>query len=68
MASPVFLNNIIEQIQSVAPARIVGSVVRMEGTTISAVGFPAPIGSLAKVERHDDSTELLAQVIGFRDN
>ena len=68
MASSVFLNNIIEQIQSVAPARIVGSVVRMEGTTISAVGFPAPIGSLAKVERHDDSAELLAQVIGFRDN
>lgn len=68
MNSSLFLNNILEQIQSVAPARIVGSVVRTEGTTISAVGFPAPIGAIARVERHDDSNELLAEVIGFRDN
>ncbi|MBR4753448.1 MAG: FliI/YscN family ATPase [Thermoguttaceae bacterium] len=66
--SSVFLSNIVEQIQSIAPARIVGSVVRTEGTTISAVGFPAPIGAIAKVERRDDSEELLAEVIGFRDN
>lgn len=69
MNSSIFLSNIIEQIQSIAPARIVGSVVRTEGgTTISAVGFPAPIGSIAKVERRDESNELLAEVIGFRDN
>ncbi len=68
MNSSAFLNSVIEQIQSVAPVRIVGSVVRTEGTTISAVGFPAPIGAIAKVERRDDSDELLAEVIGFRDN
>ena len=68
MNSSNFLNHILEQIQSVAPARIIGSVVRTEGTTISAVGFPSPIGSIARVERHDDSDELLAEVIGFRDN
>ena len=68
MNSSIFLSNIIERIESVAPARIVGSVVRTEGTTVSAVGFPAPIGSIAKVERRDDSEELLAEVIGFRDN
>lgn len=62
------INNIIEQIQSVAPVRLVGSVVRTEGTTISAVGFPAPIGAIAKVERRDESGDLLAEVIGFRDN
>ncbi len=62
------VNNIIERIKSVAPARIVGSVVRTEGTTISAVGFPAPIGAIARVERRDDSNELFAEVIGFRDN
>ncbi|MGI6401382.1 MAG: FliI/YscN family ATPase [Thermoguttaceae bacterium] len=68
MSSSVFLNNILEQIQSIAPARIVGSVVRTEGTTIAAVGFPAPIGAIARVERSDESNELLAEVIGFRDN
>lgn len=68
MDSSVFLNNILEQIQSVAPARIIGSVVRTEGSTVSAVGFPAPIGAIARIERHDDSEELLAEVIGFRDN
>ena len=68
MDSSVFLSNLVEQIQSIAPARIVGNVVRTEGTTISAVGFPAPFGAIAKVERRDDSEELLAEVIGFRDN
>ncbi|MDO5308498.1 MAG: FliI/YscN family ATPase [Planctomycetia bacterium] len=63
-----FLNYILEQVQSVAPARIIGSVVRTEGMTIAAVGFSAPIGAIARVERHDDSEELLAEVIGFRDN
>ncbi len=62
------INNIIEQIQSVLPARLVGSVVRTEGTTISAVGFPAPIGAIARVERRDEEEDLLAEVIGFRDD
>lgn len=66
--SSVFLNNILEQIQTVAPARIVGVVVRTEGTTIAAVGFSAPIGAIARVERREESDELLAEVIGFRDN
>ena len=68
MNSPEFVDRILEQIQCVAPARIIGNVVRTEGTTVSAVGFPAPIGSIAKVERRDDAEELLAEVIGFRDN
>ena len=68
MDSSVFLSNIIEQVKSIAPARIIGNVVRTEGTTISAVGFPAPIGAIARVERRDDEEELLAEVIGFRDN
>lgn len=68
MNSSAFLCGLVEQIQCIAPARIVGSVVRTEGTTIAAVGFPAPIGAIAKVERRDESNELLAEVIGFRDN
>ena len=60
MDSSVFLSNIIEQVKSIAPARIIGNVVRTEGTTISAVGFPAPIGAIARVERRDEE-ELLAE-------
>ncbi len=67
-ASSVFLKNILEQIQGISPARLVGSVVRTEGSTISAIGFPAPIGSIAIIERREDAEPLLAEVIGFRDN
>ena len=62
------INNILEQIQSVLPASLIGSVVRTEGTTIAAVGFPAPIGAIARVERRDEEGDLLAEVIGFRDD
>ena len=68
MGSTSFLNGMLERIQSVAPARIVGSVARTEGTTVSAVDFPAPIGAIARVERSDGADDLLAEVIGFRDN
>lgn len=56
-----------EQIQSVLPARLVGSVVRTEGMTVAATGFPAPVGSLAKISRREDRS-IMAEVIGFRDN
>ena len=61
------MDNIIEQIQSIMPVRLIGSVVRTEGMTVSAAGFPAPIGSLARIEPKDGKM-ILAEVIGFRDN
>ncbi|MDO4586996.1 MAG: FliI/YscN family ATPase [Planctomycetia bacterium] len=60
-------NNIVEQIQTIMACQLVGTVVRTEGMTISATGFPAPIGSIAKIEYREDS-DILAEVIGFRDN
>ena len=57
---------IIEQIKSVMPVRLVGTVVSTQGQTITASGFPAPIGSVAQIDRKDGA--LLAEVIAFKDN
>lgn len=49
MNSPTFLKTIVEQIQGIAPAKIIGSVIRTEGMTIAAQGFAAPIGAIARI-------------------
>lgn len=56
-----------EQIESIMPVRLLGSVVRTMGNTISVIGFPAPVGSVAHIER-GSAEPLVAEVIGFRDN
>ncbi len=58
---------IYEQIKSVMPARIIGNVVRTEGMTVWASGFPVPIGSLAKIDQ-TGGEPILAETIGFRDD
>lgn len=54
-----------EQIARIAPTGMTGTVVDTLGMTISAAGFPAPIGSLARIERAPQPP-LSAEVIGFR--
>ena len=44
---------------------ITGSVAQTVGMTISAAGFPAPVGAIAEIQR-ESGTPLLAEVIGFR--
>jgi len=58
--------NLEEQISTIMPVRLVGSVVETLGMTISAIGFPAPVGAVAQIERQG-STPLYAEVIGFKD-
>lgn len=60
------LDTVFEQIRSVMPARLIGSVVRTEGMTVSATGFPAPIGSVARILQ-PGGRSIHAEVIGFRD-
>ncbi|HBT76652.1 MAG TPA: EscN/YscN/HrcN family type III secretion system ATPase [Planctomycetaceae bacterium] len=55
------------QINSIMAADITGSVIQTHGTTINAVGFPAPVGSIALIDR-PGSTALRAEVIGFKEN
>jgi flagellum-specific ATP synthase len=59
--------DLIEQIAQVMPTALAGSVARTVGTTISAAGFPAPVGAVAEIGRQSGSP-LLAEVIGFRDD
>lgn len=58
--------DIAEQLESIEPTELVGSVVSTVGMTISVAGFPAPVGAVAEIQREPDRP-LLAEVIGFRD-
>lgn len=58
--------DLVDQLRQLTPAEIRGTVSRTVGMTVSAAGFPAPVGSLAEIER-DAGPPLEAEVIGFRD-
>ena len=57
--------NLEDQISTIMPVRLVGSVVETLGSTVSAIGFPAPIGAVAQIERQGIEP-LFAEVIGFK--
>lgn len=57
----------IAQLDRIMPTALSGSVAQTAGTTVSAAGFPAPVGAVAEVQRHGESP-LLAEVVGFRDD
>ncbi len=56
-----------DQLDCIMPTALLGSVAQTVGTTISAAGFPAPIGAVAEIQRHS-GPGLLAEVVGFRDD
>jgi len=56
-----------QQIKTIMPVTLTGSVIQTEGNTISVSGFPAPVGAIAHIERMADEP-LKAEVIGFRDH
>ena len=49
------------------PTALTGTVAQTVGMTISAAGFPAPVGAMAEIRR-ESGAPLLAEVIGFRDD
>lgn len=55
----------LEALDRVMTTAVTGSVAQTVGMTISAAGFPAPVGAIAEIHR-DASAPLLAEVIGFR--
>jgi flagellum-specific ATP synthase len=55
-----------EQIASIMPTSLTGSVVRTEGMMTAVAGFPAPVGSLAVIERQTGAS-IDGEVVGFRD-
>ena len=59
--------DLAEQLDHIMPTALVGSVAQTVGTTISAAGFPAPVGAVAEIQRQS-GVPLLAEVVGFRDD
>ena len=60
------MNAIIDQLESVMPTAITGSVVRTEGMMAAVAGFPAPVGAVAEIERQAGAA-ILGEVVGFHD-
>lgn len=58
--------SLLNQLDSIIPAAITGTVQETTGTTISVSGFPVPVGALAEI-RLRDRTTLAAEVIRFHD-
>jgi len=58
--------DVAAQLEQVVPAALIGSVMQTSGLTLSAAGFPAPVGAVAEIERHS-GPPLYAEVVGFRD-
>ncbi len=59
--------DLAEQLETIMPTALTGSVASTVGMTISAAGFPAPVGALAEIQR-ESAPPLPAEVIGFRDH
>jgi flagellum-specific ATP synthase len=57
---------ILEQLERLNPVALTGSVVRTSGMTVSAAGFPAPVGAMAEIQR-ETGAPVPAEVIGFRE-
>ncbi len=55
------------QLEQLLPTALTGSVVRTAGMTVSVADFPAPVGALVEIDRHNGKP-LAAEVIGFRDD
>lgn len=58
--------DLVEQLASIAPTALTGSVVRTEGTTAAVADFPAPVGAVVEIERQNGN-HVRGEVVGFRD-
>jgi len=57
----------VDQLESIMPTVLTGSVVRTVGTTAAIAGFPAPVGAVVQIERQAGQA-VLGEVIGFQDD
>jgi flagellum-specific ATP synthase len=59
--------DLADQLDSVMPTGLSGSVVQIIGMTASVADFPAPVGAVVEIER-EAGDPARAEVIGFRDD
>ncbi|MGL4514216.1 MAG: FliI/YscN family ATPase [Lacipirellulaceae bacterium] len=64
IADPRERATFVARLAAAQPARLLGSVVETTGLLATVADFPAPIGSLARIELAGDSID--AEVVGFR--
>jgi flagellum-specific ATP synthase len=57
----------LDEVETVLPTAMVGSIVRTEGLAAAVAGFPAPVGAVVLIERCGQAP-VEAEVIGFRDD
>ena len=60
------MHDFAEQLETVMPTALTGTVASTVGMTVSVAGFPAPVGATAEIRR-ETGAPLRAEVIGFRD-
>lgn len=56
-----------QQLATIMPTGLSGSVVRTVGMTAAVADFPAPVGAIVEIDRQAGAP-LAAEVIGFRDD
>src|SRR6478736_716365 len=59
--------NLADQLDSILPAALEGSVAQLVGMTASVADFPAPLGAIAEIDRQA-AQPARAEVIGFRND
>ena len=61
------MNSLVEQLETIMPARLSGRVVRTVGMTAAVGGFPAPVGATVEIDR-EAGEPVRGEVVGFRDD
>ncbi len=56
-----------DQLESILPTALTGSVVRTIGMTAAVADFPAPVGAVVEIDRQTGGP-VAAEVVGFRDD
>jgi flagellum-specific ATP synthase len=58
------MQDVLDQLDSLMPTALTGSVVRTVGMTAAVAGLPAPVGALVEIERQSGGC-VTGEVIGF---
>lgn len=59
------MRGVTEQVATILPFALSGTVTRIVGLTVSAAGFPAPLGAICRIHREQGSP-VDAAVVGFQ--
>lgn len=68
MATPLKIDQYIEQLQHIDPIRVNGKVTQVIGLTVESEGPDAKIGDVCHIYPLKSSEPILAEVVGFRNN